>query len=174
MDSAKVQRRGVPHPRGWRVGLGFSESSFPNPGQCDAQRIKALLRPRRSALYHLQLLPAAPVSGKQWRTESFCARTRASPPGIRFLAFGLRGHAGARPSAARRAAEGHAFDGVADVEAASVAQNAEEEAKPAAGTASPELSGATRESAQLLVSAVLRFQRKHRRENKRETRVHAS
>jgi len=45
---------------------------------------------------------------------------------------------------------------------------------PAAGTASPELSRAARESAQLLASAVLRFQRKHKRENKRKTRVHTS
>ena len=167
-----IETRGAP-PSGLEGGSWVSESSFPNPGQCHAQWIKALLRPRQPALHHLQLLPAAPFSGKQRRAEPLCARTRASPQGIRFLALGLRGHAGACPSAARRAAEGHAFNGVADVEAASVAQNAEEEAKPATGTASPEFSRATRESAQLLASAVLRFQRKHQTENKRETRVHA-
>src|SRR6266478_5071369 len=169
-----TETRGAP-PSGLEGGSWvFRMFLFPNPGHCHAQRIKALLRPRGSALHHLQLLPAAAFSGKQWRAESFCARTRARPPGIRSLAFGICGHAGACACADRRAAAGHAFNGVADVKAASVAQNAEEEAKPTAGTAAPELSPAARESAQLLASAVLRFQRKHKTENKRETRVHAS
>jgi hypothetical protein len=89
--------------------------------------------------------------------------------GIRFLVFGLRGHAGARASAARRAAEGHAFDSVADVEAARVSQNAEEEAKPAAGTASPKLSRAARESAQLLASAVYDFNVNTKRKQERNS-----
>ncbi|SRR6266852_2835021 len=134
----KYRDEGAP-PSGCEGGSWGFRIFLSHIGIRDAHGIETLLRPGGSAFRHVQLLSAAAFLGNQLRTNSFCARTRTRSPRIRFLAFGLRGHAGARAPAHRGAAERNAFDGAAGVEAAGFPKNAEE-AEGSTGSASAEFS----------------------------------
>src|SRR5713226_5802563 len=82
----------VPHPSVLRVRVFF-----------DAQPSTTALRPRRSALRHLQLLSSSPTSWNRTRTESLRRNTRRSAYPAQFQADRLCGDAGTRAPAGERA-----------------------------------------------------------------------
>jgi len=165
----------VPHPRGWRVGLGFSESSFPEswsmPCPSGLERYYG-----RGDLHFITFscyrrLPFLGSSGARNLFVRELARVRRE---YGFLLLGyvvMPEHVHLLLSEPRRGTPSTVLQMLKQRVSHKMRKKRR---SPAAGTASPELSRAARESAQLLASAVLRFQRKHKRENKRKTRVHTS
>lgn len=105
----------VPHPRVWRVGILVWH----------AERIETLLRSGPTAFSYVQLLPTAAAAGNGARTEPLRERTQQSSAGVGIPPGRVRGDAESCTPAYQRTEEGHAVDGIADAQAASVAQNAE-------------------------------------------------
>jgi len=133
---------------GWVLGLLLL-------GVADAQRTEALLRPRPSALPHIQLLPPVAAAEDGPREAPVRARTGAGSRGVWISAGGVCGDAGARAPIDQRAEEGHALDGVADAQAARIAEVAQETAERLGETIAAGVSGARGNSAQLLAAALL-------------------
>src|SRR5712692_1373785 len=99
----------VPHVSGLHVGSSVG---------AHAQESETLLRPRRSALRDLQLLPKAAVAENDSRAKLVCARAASDSRTVQVFAGGLCGYARSRTFASKRAAE---VDAIADVEGAQTA-----------------------------------------------------
>ncbi len=151
---------------GWVLG-------FLRLGVCDAERTEAHLRPWSSAFSHVQLLSAVAAAEDGARAAVVRAGTWAGLRGVRISAGGICGDARACAFADQRAEERHALDGVADVEAARVAEDAEEEPEGLSETTAVGVCGAVGRPARILAGALLRLQRLHEREKTREAGVHA-
>ena len=117
-----IETRRVPQVRLLNLGLGF-DLSFPEVG--DAGRIKAALRPRASAFHHLQLLPAPAAVEDRLRAGHLCARVGEVTRRDGVSSDRLCRDARACPSTFERTAAGDAFGGVAEVETARCAENAD-------------------------------------------------
>jgi hypothetical protein len=111
---------------GWPTLAGFARvgHSF---GLGYAERFETPLRPRRSALHYLLLLPSAAVSGNGSRKESVPENPGRSAKQISVPADRVRPYAGARAFADQRAEERQCVAHAPGVKAACIAGNAREE-----------------------------------------------
>ena len=153
----------VPHPRCLRVGISV----------WNADAIEAVLRARSASFCDLQLLPAAAPARNSAGKEYVRQGALQSSARVWIPACGLCGHAQPCAFVDERAEKGHAVDGDADAQATGFAKDEEEGACELERAASTSVSQVCRGGAPVLAAEVLRFQRVHSQEEKRETGVHA-
>lgn len=98
-----------------------------------AQAPQTHLRIRPSPLHHVQLLSSAAAVGLSARSQRLCANSWRSKRRARIRAGGLRGDAGTRSLAHRRAENGKSVDGAVRVKAARLGALAPSEAETLGG-----------------------------------------
>src|SRR5882757_7044755 len=164
-------RRRVPRPRCMRAGLSF-EWAF-DLGVSDAARAEALLRKRRSALHHFQLLPQIAFSPYEGSAGCICTRISSSSCRVWIPADRVRRHAEPCASIDERAGERNAVDGAANVKAAGFAEDAETGKKCRPQTDGIYVWRERRGTTGVLGGTILRLQCLSRRKSKREAELHA-
>jgi hypothetical protein len=132
-----------------------SWGGFSLRGVGDADGTATLLRERRSAFRHLQLLPAVAVAEEREGARCVCARTGEAPRRTGISARRVRGDAGACTPAGERARERNTFDVAAEVETASVLETAEAGEKRATESDAFAVRGKHRTGAGILAGAIL-------------------